>query len=110
VKDYLEIAYLCLEEILSFVSNGMERYNQNDPRPKESINDNPTNTIALMPGLRKAFRGSKFAIVPKDSHWTAHFLDVTGSLGREHHNRILPLVENKSKEFLLTRLALPFSQ
>lgn len=83
----------------------MSRYNRNTALASEWVTDDIANGFALRPDIHMAFDDRKFAAVPKEGGWVAHFFGITNALGSLHHNQSLDIPQEVSYAFLLTRLA-----
>ncbi len=104
--DYVQAAHICPSlENPWFGDNDMSRYNRNQALQIQWAIDDVSNGIVLRPDLHKAFDDRKFAIVPKQNRWVAHFLGRTNKLGALYHNQIIDIPGEVHPAFLLARLA-----
>ncbi|KAI9825154.1 MAG: hypothetical protein M1826_007079 [Phylliscum demangeonii] len=105
-EDYVERAHLVpRSEWKWFASNGLRKYNYKSHVKEEAATNDVRNVIPLCVHVHKCFDEKKFAIVPKEGQWAAHFLSGTATLGRLHHNTALELDPIISSASVLARLA-----
>jgi hypothetical protein len=104
--DYVQAAHICpSNENPWFGDNDMSRYNENQALQLQWAIDDVSNGLVLRPDLHKAFDDRKFAIVPKQDRWVAHFFGRTNKLGALYQNQIIDIPDEVHPAFLLARLA-----